>query len=176
LYLAFLQSAAGSTIQENCNSEISNSSSATKSKTCIANGTDYEFGSCIAVSCNNGFKLISGSCVPLTCTPNQTYPSTPCTPTDVQFLTASSSLICNSSGTGYLSGSCQITACKSGFVLQSPNSCMPDPDPDKDGIINAVDNCPSVPNPDQADLDADGVGNVCDEQYLAKVYYLIWGE
>ena len=30
-----------------------------------------------------------------------------------------------------------------------------------DGVCNSVDNCPSRYNPDQADADNDGVGNVC---------------
>jgi hypothetical protein len=42
----------------------------------------------------------------------------------------------------------------------------PDPDPipdaDNDGIPDANDNCPNTPNPDQADSDNDGIGNVCD--------------
>ena len=37
------------------------------------------------------------------------------------------------------------------------------PDSDGDGIYDGGDNCPLVPNPDQADLDGDGVGNVCDD-------------
>ncbi|WP_254614758.1 lamin tail domain-containing protein [Myxococcus sp. CA056] len=35
-------------------------------------------------------------------------------------------------------------------------------DSDADGVINAVDNCPGVPNADQADADGDGRGDVCD--------------
>jgi hypothetical protein len=35
-------------------------------------------------------------------------------------------------------------------------------DTDADGIPDSNDNCPYVPNPNQADLDNDGVGNVCD--------------
>jgi hypothetical protein len=37
-----------------------------------------------------------------------------------------------------------------------------DPDLDDDGIANGLDNCPSVPNPDQADADGDDLGDVCD--------------
>ena len=44
--------------------------------------------------------------------------------------------------------------------------CVPagggDGDADGDGISDAWDNCPSVPNPEQADTDADAVGDACD--------------
>ena len=35
-------------------------------------------------------------------------------------------------------------------------------DTDGDGIFDDIDNCASVYNPDQADLDQDGIGDVCD--------------
>jgi hypothetical protein len=35
-------------------------------------------------------------------------------------------------------------------------------DADGDGIPDAIDNCPSVANPDQADADGDGIGDACD--------------
>jgi hypothetical protein len=37
-----------------------------------------------------------------------------------------------------------------------------DPDQDKDGIPDYIDNCPLISNPDQADADGDGIGDVCD--------------
>ncbi|MDA0180406.1 thrombospondin type 3 repeat-containing protein [Solirubrobacter phytolaccae] len=47
------------------------------------------------------------------------------------------------------------------FVVDAP---PPPPviDRDGDGVPDATDNCPDVANSDQADGDADGVGNVCD--------------
>lgn len=36
-------------------------------------------------------------------------------------------------------------------------------DTDQDGILDSVDNCPSIKNADQADLDGDKKGNVCDD-------------
>ena len=35
-------------------------------------------------------------------------------------------------------------------------------DSDEDGVAGELDNCPLVSNPDQADLDQDGIGDVCD--------------
>jgi hypothetical protein len=37
-----------------------------------------------------------------------------------------------------------------------------EPDTDGDGIVDGDDNCPNTQNPDQADLDNDGIGNACD--------------
>jgi len=37
-----------------------------------------------------------------------------------------------------------------------------DLDLDLDAVTDAIDNCPTVPNPDQSDLNGDGVGDVCE--------------
>jgi len=37
-----------------------------------------------------------------------------------------------------------------------------DPDDDGDDVPDEVDNCPLLPNPDQADKDGDGFGDICD--------------
>lgn len=38
----------------------------------------------------------------------------------------------------------------------------PPPDQDKDGVPDFRDNCVSVPNPDQRDIDQDGIGTACE--------------
>jgi len=40
---------------------------------------------------------------------------------------------------------------------------LPGLDDDDDGVLNDVDNCPEVPNPDQADSDDNGIGDACEE-------------
>jgi len=44
---------------------------------------------------------------------------------------------------------------------QAADSDPCDPDTDDDGYIDSADNCPSQPNPDQYDCDANGVGDAC---------------
>ncbi len=42
-----------------------------------------------------------------------------------------------------------------------PNECFPDED--ADGVEDVRDNCAATPNADQADTDADGIGDACDQ-------------
>jgi hypothetical protein len=63
-------------------------------------------------------------------------------------------------------GACPATDQRS---VHRPQGCACDigsfelmnPDTDCDGILNENDNCPVVPNPDQADTNGDGLGDAC---------------
>jgi PKD repeat protein len=46
--------------------------------------------------------------------------------------------------------------------LELPFCVVNNPDPDGDGVDDAIDNCPGVPNQMQADSDQDGMGDQCD--------------
>lgn len=48
------------------------------------------------------------------------------------------------------------------FCLGEDGEPEPDPDADGDGEADAIDNCPTISNANQADGDGDGIGDVCD--------------
>jgi hypothetical protein len=55
----------------------------------------------------------------------------------------------------------ELKALKEMYKNDPPSPVCND-DADLDAVYNASDNCQSVPNPDQADADADGFGDACD--------------
>ena len=56
------------------------------------------------------------------------------------------------------------TGCVLGASRHAPQ-CPGTADTDQDGIPDSCDNCREVPNPDQRDTNADGIGNICDPDY-----------
>ncbi|MCY4216700.1 MAG: chondroitinase family polysaccharide lyase [Flavobacteriaceae bacterium] len=46
-------------------------------------------------------------------------------------------------------------------------------DIDQDGIVDAEDNCPQIPNPNQFDSDNNGIGNLCDTSSYRNITILI---
>ncbi len=52
--------------------------------------------------------------------------------------------------------------CADSDCASNPACTNPDDDDDGDGVPNDDDNCVTVPNPDQADRDGDGIGDACD--------------
>ena len=51
---------------------------------------------------------------------------------------------------------------ESGYSSPEAQAAVLDGDSDGDGVLDSVDNCKFVYNPDQKDSDGDGVGDVCD--------------
>ena len=49
------------------------------------------------------------------------------------------------------------------YLINDGTVVQPSLDSDRDGVYDDVDNCPSITNNDQSDIDRDGVGNKCDE-------------
>ena len=52
-----------------------------------------------------------------------------------------------------------------------PKPPPPPPDRDKDGIPDFRDNCPDVYNPDQKDIDENGVGDACQQGPIVAKYH-----
>jgi hypothetical protein len=56
------------------------------------------------------------------------------------------------------------------LMLSMGQQCGPPPmDQDGDGIDDTIDNCLTVPNPDQADTDGDGIGDACEELSIITI-------
>jgi hypothetical protein len=72
-----------------------------------------------------------------------------------------------STTTTLLPGSTTSTTSTSTSTTTSSTSTLEDTDMDDDGVSDDIDDCMDVPNPDQADLDEDGTGDVCDPEDAA---------
>ena len=140
-----------------------------------------------AAPCDDGNACTAGD----TCSAGACQPGAPVSCDDGNACTADScdpSTGCTHVPTNTGQTTCGIGACQrtvDNCVNGQPQSCVPgnpapddttcdgidddcdgqvdeDGDPDGDGIGHCFDNCPTVPNPDQADADGDHIGDACD--------------
>jgi hypothetical protein len=100
-------------------------------------GDSCQSGVCggTAVSCNDGNPCTDDACSPIS----------GCTFTN-------NTAACDDGDASTVNDHCQAGVC----VGQSAN------DLDGDGVPDAIDNCPSVANPSQADSNGNGIGDACD--------------
>ncbi len=68
-------------------------------------------------------------------------------------------IVCSTDGTGEGSGETPFSG-PEWYLSCAPSEANPDDDGDL--ILDEVDNCPTLANPGQQDLDTDGIGDVCD--------------
>jgi len=59
------------------------------------------------------------------------------------------------------------------FIADADDACPMDPDNDADGdgVCGDIDNCPAVANPDQFDIDQNGVGDACEPCPVGTFFY-----
>jgi syndecan 4 len=75
---------------------------------------------------------------------------------------------------------CTVDADCTGEVCEDVDNCPTTPNPDQansdgDSLGDACDNCPNVTNQDQADSDGDGVGDACEQVTAAVPTLSEWG-
>jgi hypothetical protein len=115
-----LSCSPGSVKTESCASEIPNATMATVKSTCNSSG-QYVKDSCIATLCASGYLLENNACVKTGCTPGSRVIES-CKQNIANSEVAQVALICNSFGT-YEKGSCVVSQCISGYMLQN-NTCV----------------------------------------------------
>lgn len=138
----------GSTGTEDCKTDIPNSVLATKSKTCNQDGQSYTYGSCTLAGCSALYHISNNSCVANSCSPNQGSGNVDCKSSIPFSSVAYKTSTCNSSGSGYIYGSCLVSSCQTGYYIQNntcvANACAPDQ------VFGDVDCKSEIPNSSNA--------------------------
>jgi hypothetical protein len=136
--------ATGSSTDATCNS-----------LSCASNCLQTEAISNDVVGCGNYGAAPNGACAPL-----DRYSSNLCS------AIASNGWSCNDPASVDDAGTCESFTLLHSDPATGGVLCCRDGssrDTDGDGVLNEVDNCPAVPNPDQTDTDGDGFGDACDD-------------
>jgi Thrombospondin type 3 repeat len=125
--------------------------------------------------------LVSGSATQLAAGKQATFTASGGAPGMLSWVIAPSTGVSPANGTGETTGAVTFANAGSYTVTftstneTEPASCKPAAkrsatasiavtnDGDGDGIVDSVDNCPTVANADQADTDGDKIGNACDK-------------
>lgn len=127
-----------------CSADIPNSAQASRSKSCNAQGTGYDYGTCSLSKCASGFYAVGSSCVAQSCTPDQSLGNTICVGEIPNSLVATKSITCSTTGDGYRYGSCNLNSCLDGYAplngVCQPQVCTPD------AILTPLDCSASVTN------------------------------
>jgi predicted Zn-dependent protease len=78
--------------------------------------------------------------------------------------------VCADDGSRWLACDCDF--CPEDPEKTEPGVCgcgVEDTDSDGDSLLNCLDNCPDIENPNQSDEDTDGMGDACDGHYIEVV-------
>ncbi len=116
----------------------------------------------IGVAGNADF--VSLPCVPLTLSAvvnansNLPGPAAASIPTSLRVIDPATSTTTSTSTTVPTTSSTTTSSTSSSTTTSLP-VCL---DPDGDGVCSSTDNCPTVANADQSDVDGDSIGDVCD--------------
>ncbi len=124
----------------------------------ICDGTDLAGETCVSQGFDSGELACLSDCSGFdtsgcgTCGDGVRNGDEECDGTDLGMMNMCVDLGCRSAGTVTCNADCTFNM----------SGCLSGHDEDGDGIDDNCDNCPSYYNPDQADANNDGIGNVCE--------------
>ena len=165
---------------------------------CIIDCIPLSDPDCSGITCNSGDGCARGcpivdpdcgapycssqnqiGCGPATCNPGDGC-ICECTPKDLDCgdsgvkgcITPQNGQCEDGEGCGCVDCAGQKDSCSTGLLCSAveifgTRRCMGDSD--GDGIMDGLDNCPFISNPDQADADIDGIGDLCDNVLVCEI-------
>ena len=133
-----------------CVADVPNSTTASKTKSCNATGQSYVYGTCEASACTSGYSVspTTKTCVANTlCTPNAQLGTVSCVADVPNSTTASKTKSCSADGQSYVYGTCEASACASGYsVSPTTKTCVADTLCTPNAQLGAVSCAADIPN------------------------------